>query len=154
MCHVSCVMCNVSPVTCHRYLKKLQIGELCQWRVCYQRSLPRLVYIQLGKGKQRWHCCIWAFSCIFRRILFKIPKYQKVSKGGIAAYGLFLVFLVEYFSKYQCKYCPNYLASQNPTSDQTPHTPRFLEKKSFLQKVTQEKWQNKAHVGKISFWGL
>ena len=72
-CHVSCVMCHVSPVTCHVsavtciifflvYLlifyvpKKIfwkkngHSGGASRWRVCYQRGLPRLVYISLWFG--------------------------------------------------------------------------------------------------------
>ena len=64
MCHVSPVTCHVSPVTCHLsnvkqkkfkdkkkimtffYLKKIRkIGGASRWRVCYQRGLPRLVFI-------------------------------------------------------------------------------------------------------------
>ena len=35
--HVSRVTCHMPRVTCH--------GETSQWRVCYQRGLPCLVYI-------------------------------------------------------------------------------------------------------------
>ena len=59
-CHVSRVTCHVSPVTCHLsknyffdiliyiffYVKKMgQSGGAGRWRVCYQRGLPRLVYL-------------------------------------------------------------------------------------------------------------
>ena len=70
MCHMSCVMCHVSPVTCHvspltcqnynfyifvkKKLKKNytiknigQSGGASPWRVCYQRGLPRLVFVLL-----------------------------------------------------------------------------------------------------------
>ena len=57
MCHVSRVTCHVSRVTCHvssvtffflffffLYPKKNYLrGGASQWRVCYQRGLPRLV---------------------------------------------------------------------------------------------------------------
>ena len=61
MCHVSRVKCHLSPVTCHMskqfffltfkllllifftYKKNGQSGGASQWRVCYQRGLPRLV---------------------------------------------------------------------------------------------------------------
>ena len=39
MCHVSCVMFHISCVNCH----VSQISEASWWRICYQRSLPRLV---------------------------------------------------------------------------------------------------------------
>ena len=55
-CHVSHVMCHVSRVTCHMSHVTIfflfsfsflfgQSGEVYQWRVCYQRGLPRLVCI-------------------------------------------------------------------------------------------------------------
>ena len=75
MCHVSCVMCHVSHVTCHVshvtcpkkignifVIKKInkqinkknrsqnkiwQSGGASQWRVCYQRGIPRLVLIMI-----------------------------------------------------------------------------------------------------------
>ena len=58
MCHMSHVMCHLSPVTCHMSTKKKfktffvipkkiwQRGGASQWRVCYQRGLPRLVSVQ------------------------------------------------------------------------------------------------------------
>ena len=49
MCHVSCVMCHVSHVTCHMSHFFLQSGEAYWWRVCYQRSLPRLGMIKTEK---------------------------------------------------------------------------------------------------------
>ena len=51
MCHMShvshvscvtCLMCHMSHVKCHIFLN-LQSGIARQWRVCYQRDLPRLV---------------------------------------------------------------------------------------------------------------
>ena len=51
MCHVSCVTCHVSRVTCHMSLFFFfffffgQSGEAYRWRVCYQRGLPRLVFL-------------------------------------------------------------------------------------------------------------
>ena len=52
---MSRVMCHVSRVTCHMSKKKLhffflrkkngQSGGASRWRVCYQRGLPRLVYL-------------------------------------------------------------------------------------------------------------
>ena len=59
MCHVSCVMCHVSRVTCHMspvtchlshvtcHKKIGQSGEASRWRVCYQRGLPRLVFMMI-----------------------------------------------------------------------------------------------------------
>ena len=40
---------HVSHVTCHIHLffSFLQAGEASQWRVCYQRGLPRLVFIPI-----------------------------------------------------------------------------------------------------------
>ena len=43
-CHVSCVMCHMSHVILFIFL----ICEACQWRVCYQQGLPRIVSIQKG----------------------------------------------------------------------------------------------------------
>ena len=46
MCHVSCVTCHVSPDTCNLfYFFFLQINRASRWRACYQRGLPRLVYV-------------------------------------------------------------------------------------------------------------
>ena len=71
MCHVSCVMYHLSHVIfflfffLHFYIQKKfkksfkkigQSGGAGRWRVCYQRGLPRLVYIwksylkPLGRG--------------------------------------------------------------------------------------------------------
>ena len=60
-CHVSHVTCHVSHVTCHMshviyiyffsffffffFLFFGQSGEAYRWRVCYQRGLPRLVFL-------------------------------------------------------------------------------------------------------------
>ena len=55
-CHMSRVTCHMSPVTCHiscvRFFLNLfiyffwvQSGEASQGRVCYQRGLPHLVFI-------------------------------------------------------------------------------------------------------------
>ena len=52
MCRVSLVMCHVSCVTCNYYYYIfffLQIGGASQWRVCYQRGLPRLVKFWIRK---------------------------------------------------------------------------------------------------------
>ena len=43
MCHVSCVMCHVSHVTCQYFFLIGQCVGAGQWRVGYQRGLPRLV---------------------------------------------------------------------------------------------------------------
>ena len=49
MCHVSRVTCHVSHVI---FLFYGQRGEAYRWRVCYQRGLPRLVYlVDLGKTR-------------------------------------------------------------------------------------------------------
>ena len=45
ICHVSRVMCHVSHVTCHMSFVFGQNGEAFCWRVCYQRALPRLVFV-------------------------------------------------------------------------------------------------------------
>ena len=57
-CHVSGVTCqvsrvrfHVSGVTCHNFFSFFffgQSGGTSRWRVCYQRGLPRLVYILLS----------------------------------------------------------------------------------------------------------
>ena len=75
ICHVSRVMCHLSRVTYHMSLfftikkkinkiKKLhffvihkkieQSGGASWWRVCYQRGLPRLVFIQLEECCYQW----------------------------------------------------------------------------------------------------
>ena len=46
MCHVSHVMCHMSCVTCHMSDLYIFFGHFfgaSQWRVCYQRGLPRFV---------------------------------------------------------------------------------------------------------------
>ena len=55
MCHLSCIMWHVLHVTCHVsrvtfHMSHVtfffgQSGETYRWWVCYQRGLPRLVYI-------------------------------------------------------------------------------------------------------------
>ena len=42
-CHVSGVPCHVSGVTCNFSFLFRKSGGACQWRVCYQRGLSRLV---------------------------------------------------------------------------------------------------------------
>ena len=59
-CHVSHVTCHVSHVMCHMsqlfnliffFFFLGQSGEAYQWRVCYQRGLPRLVLSdKIGKN--------------------------------------------------------------------------------------------------------
>ena len=49
-CHLSPVKCHLSHVTCQMSkksypLKNGQSGVASWWRVCYQRGLPRLVYL-------------------------------------------------------------------------------------------------------------
>ena len=41
MCHVLHVMSHMS----HFFFFLGQLGEVYRWRVCYQRGLPRLVYL-------------------------------------------------------------------------------------------------------------
>ena len=51
MFHVSHVTCRVPHVTCHNHVSHIkkngQSGGASRSRVCYQRGLPRLVYILL-----------------------------------------------------------------------------------------------------------
>ena len=71
-CYMSCVTCHVSHVTCHmacvtcHFFFFRQSGESYRWRVCYQRGLPRLVFINiyisyrkngLSGGASRWRVC-------------------------------------------------------------------------------------------------
>ena len=44
MCHMSYVTCHMSHVMCHM---SIFFGEAYRLRVCYQRGLPRLVYMIL-----------------------------------------------------------------------------------------------------------
>ena len=47
MCHVSHVTCHMSHVTCH-FFSFFSFGQSSEaYRVCYQRGLPRLVFIAL-----------------------------------------------------------------------------------------------------------
>jgi hypothetical protein len=48
-CLVSCVMCLVSPVTCHMHMSFYLNGRARRWRVFYQQGLPHLVYITLSE---------------------------------------------------------------------------------------------------------
>ena len=59
-CHVSGVTCHVSHVTCHMSCVMCQIfilffflqsGEASQGRVCYQRGLPRPVFMDTSSGE-------------------------------------------------------------------------------------------------------
>ena len=76
MCHVSLVTCHVSPVTCNvsnvfvflvLFFISKKIGQCdgaSQWRVCYQRGLPRLVFNCQPLSKQiqdisTFTVCIW-----------------------------------------------------------------------------------------------
>ena len=48
-CHVSGVTCHLSHVRCHVFFCFfLQRGEASWLRVCYQRGLHHLVYVNLG----------------------------------------------------------------------------------------------------------
>ena len=58
-CHVSCVTCHVSRVTCHMSRVTFfifyffgQCGEAYRWRVCYQRGVPRLVFLEMAPLSQ------------------------------------------------------------------------------------------------------
>ena len=52
LCHVSLVSCHMWPVTCHmRQFFFWQNGWASKWVVCYQRGVPRLVYIEKNKTK-------------------------------------------------------------------------------------------------------
>ena len=65
MCHVSCVTCHMSHVTCHiifilfYFYFFLQSGEAYQWRVGYQRGLPRLVLFYFNISKKFGGKFVW-----------------------------------------------------------------------------------------------
>ena len=46
-CHLSHVTCHMPQVTCKLFLGGGQNGEASHWRICYQRGLPRLVFLPL-----------------------------------------------------------------------------------------------------------
>ena len=56
ICHLSYITCHVSPVTSHMsffqkntfflFKKNRQSGGTSRWRVCFQRGLPRLVFLR------------------------------------------------------------------------------------------------------------
>ena len=48
MCHMSCVTCQVSRVTCILFYFLEESGGASRWRVYYQRVLPRLVSYELS----------------------------------------------------------------------------------------------------------
>ena len=48
--HVSCVTCHIPHV---KYIFFLQSGGAIQWMVCYQRGLPRLVFLLLTNSTFR-----------------------------------------------------------------------------------------------------
>ena len=89
-CHMSHVTCHLSPVTCHmsHFFFFLQNGEVSQWRVCYQRGLPRLVLkevilLRVCRGLHKTIFlprlrCIWDnswiyFPCLSVKRLYKSP---------------------------------------------------------------------------------
>ena len=51
----------MSPVTCQKKIKK--IGGASRWRVCYQRGLPRLVFILI--------CIFETFLCDIQGDLYR-----------------------------------------------------------------------------------
>ena len=48
VCHISCVKCNYFLF----FFLSQSVGAI-QWRVCYQRGLPRLVYEDLLVGSSQ-----------------------------------------------------------------------------------------------------
>jgi hypothetical protein len=63
-CHVSRVTCHMSRVTCHVFFFFFfnffffffffgKSGEAYRGRVCYQRGLPRLVFLDQGSAKEK-----------------------------------------------------------------------------------------------------
>ena len=89
-CHMSCVTCHVSRVTCQNfflhflYVKENGLsGGASRWRVCYQRGLPRLVYIvsslsdHLDQASNlKFVKLVPPFSCV---VLLKLcPKPYKI----------------------------------------------------------------------------
>ena len=58
MCQMSDVKCHMSCVTCHMSFFSFffQSGQASQWKVCYQRGLPRLVFNpQMKMTYLSWH---------------------------------------------------------------------------------------------------
>ena len=91
-CHLSRVTCHVSHVTCHMSHVKKNIyiyfflngksGEASRSRVCYQRGLPRLVWIAITWKLNKFFfvfelaLCPFLYSgCkLFCQIFFRINK--------------------------------------------------------------------------------
>ena len=77
-CHMSCVTCQVSGVMCHVshvifFLSSFfgKSGGASWWRVCSQRGLPRLVFIEFyGLRREeifnKYHFVLSAQSCVKR----------------------------------------------------------------------------------------
>ena len=71
-CHMSRVTCHVSCVTCHmsHFFSSL---EVYWWRVCYQRGLPRLVFLPWPFFSLFWHgttLSLYLFFRLFSTLLF------------------------------------------------------------------------------------
>ena len=80
--HVSCVMCQVSRVTCHvshdTFFFKLFLsnifllsGGASRWRVCYQQGLPRLVLTINGIVIDEKKVCLHHFGSRYKPTTYK-----------------------------------------------------------------------------------
>ena len=103
MCHVSHVTCHVSCVTCHNFFYLFfyffifgQSGEAYRWRVCYQRGLPRLVFIVF----HHFSPFLLLFT-IFQKISHFVPQFSLVFKK-ISQFCH--SFCPEFFTVFPCFY--------------------------------------------------
>ena len=92
-CHLSRVTCHVSSVTCHvsgvTFFFR-QSGEAYWRRVCYQRSLPRLVFTPLHLFSFQKH-----LSRIVRMSCLVMPTFQ--------ANHCWYKMAIKFFSSQSCK---------------------------------------------------
>ena len=95
MCHISHVICHVSRVTCNIFIFILFFGVsggACQWRVCCQRGLPRLVFhLKASRRKAMNMAFLLAIAMVEIRLAnnvhqrysqFAVYTYTRQSRGG------------------------------------------------------------------------
>ena len=105
-CHMSRVRRQVSPVRCHMSRVTIfssffscQSGGTSRWRVCYQRGLPRLVYLHLT-------------NFIFMNSFSSLSLYTREGKLHIWNPSQILIVMCCFAYPWQHKYwakirCPN-----------------------------------------------
>ena len=94
-CQVSHVRCHMSGVTCHMstffFFSFRKSGEASLWRVCYQRGLPHLVYINILQWPKNYCFAVMYITSLQKKwregISHKISHKCPVNLGTKAFYA-------------------------------------------------------------------